>query len=698
MCNWGKKTVVPLSVSRTKAIADECVSDYLLKLLEGARPATVPGRRPPREGRPRDRASRNEEQFAHPRPYPARHLSPHSPDSRPRGPPPFPQPVDRAAGGRDGVPYHLAPPSLGNPEVSHVQGRNRSHSDLAGPVRADEPPQPPGRLAWESAEHYGDPMMFKELENYLISSFKSCDCLNNSFSTVALPSRPQLPPNAEELPPPPPPSKKKGERSAAQAPIELDPKILLAGDLGENSSWWLDDSVQTSGGQQSRSNKSSSSPSRIVTTKSPRIDWDAVSKWYHAILTAGSSWEKQWMAMKPEVVSDPEQLARYEKWRSIDMASTDRMIREARLRLRRTLLKATESLLKRPRRPLKKPDDTRFLLILLENPMLHSSKFGVASSRRNERAPDSNYHSGIIKRILGLISKMPETCHNHFISWFSRFAVEQFGRTVELIGGFVTYRLMRQHGRKQHAGADGPTADEFLIPSFDSRSGNTAAEVYMAISGRQQQKSAEEKGDGPEVYGEDWQLRAAARVMALLFTANNANVSRRMDGYPSYEKMVNGDRTNNSDSNFNGHIVPIHTFYNSLLDYADLVTDFEMWESKSSKFTFCQYPFFLSIWAKIRIMEHDARRQMDRRAREAFFNSILNRKAISQFLVLRVRRDCLVEDSLRGVSEVIGAGQEEIKKGLRIAFVGEEGVDAGGLRKEWFLLLVREVFDPNHGM
>ena len=61
------------------------------------------------------------------------------------------------------------------------------------------------------------------------------------------------------------------------------------------------------------------------------------------------------------------------------------------------------------------------------------------------------------------------------------------------------------------------------------------------------------------------------------------------------------------------------------------------------------------------------------------------------------RRDCLVEDSLKSVSEVVGSGSEDIKKGLKIDFVGEEGVDAGGLRKEWFLLLTREIFDPQHG-
>jgi E3 ubiquitin-protein ligase HECTD2 len=96
-------------------------------------------------------------------------------------------------------------------------------------------------------------------------------------------------------------------------------------------------------------------------------------------------------------------------------------------------------------------------------------------------------------------------------------------------------------------------------------------------------------------------------------------------------------------------------------------------------------------------MEHDARRQMEVKAREAFFDSIMTRKNVNQYLILKIRRECLVEDSLKGVGAVVGTGGEEIKKGLRIEFRGEEGIDAGGLRKEWFLLLVRDVFNPEHG-
>ena len=135
-----------------------------------------------------------------------------------------------------------------------------------------------------------------------------------------------------------------------------------------------------------------------------------------------------------------------------------------------------------------------------------------------------------------------------------------------------------------------------------------------------------------------------------------------------------------------------------LATLSDLVADFLSWESRRAKFSFCQYPFLLSIWAKTQILEFDARRQMELKARDAFFDSIMSRRNFQQYLRLEVRRDCMVEDSLKAVGEVIGSGGEDIKKRLRISFKGEEGVDAGGLRKEWFLLLVREVFNPDHGM
>ena len=38
------------------------------------------------------------------------------------------------------------------------------------------------------------------------------------------------------------------------------------------------------------------------------------------------------------------------------------------------------------------------------------------------------------------------------------------------------------------------------------------------------------------------------------------------------------------------------------------------------------------------------------------------------------------------------------KRRLRIKFVGEEGIDEGGVQKEFFQLIVKELFDPQFGM
>ncbi len=35
---------------------------------------------------------------------------------------------------------------------------------------------------------------------------------------------------------------------------------------------------------------------------------------------------------------------------------------------------------------------------------------------------------------------------------------------------------------------------------------------------------------------------------------------------------------------------------------------------------------------------------------------------------------------------------------LNIEFSGEEGMDAGGLTREWFLLLSKEIFNPNYAL
>lgn len=60
-----------------------------------------------------------------------------------------------------------------------------------------------------------------------------------------------------------------------------------------------------------------------------------------------------------------------------------------------------------------------------------------------------------------------------------------------------------------------------------------------------------------------------------------------------------------------------------------------------------------------------------------------------------VRRDNLLSDS---VSAVMSLGREDMRKIWRFEFMGEAGIDAGGLAKEWFLLVTKAIFDADSGL
>ncbi len=575
------------------------------------------------------------------------------------------------------------------------------------------------------------PDIFRPLEDYIITSFLSRECVNNSFTTV----RPSMVPRAasEGARRATGPTTDDRYYQASVNPSDVEAKTLMLGTIVENGAWWtggwesLKASDRSRAHRKNLSTEASSRGTNIVTLKSPRIDWVELNEWYDLVLQAGSGWKRH---LHDFMQSDAAELWD-EHLSPKEVDQIEGQILESRAHTRRVLLKATESLLKRPGEPLRQADDIRFLLIILANPLLYPSylpTMGRHNSRSRSKSgePQSGntaagadalrhvefmaslttsynhasgpgQHSGIIKRVLGLLSNLPNECHHHLVAWFARLSESQFQRITELVGSFVTYRLSRQHGKQQITRQD-PTADQF--PSLGTARPGASVALHATLGMSRQHSRKLDSRSRPVVYNDDWQIKAAARVMALLFSANNVGVTPKSDSGIEFPVSTSNriSAANREHKSLHGQILAISSFYNTLLDYSDLVADFEAWEAGRGKFSFCQYPFFLSIWAKIQIMEHDARRQMEVKAREAFFDSIMMRKTVNQYLVLRIRRECLVEDSLKGVSEVVGSGGEEIKKGLRIEFRGEEGIDAGGLRKEWFLLLVRDVFNPEHGM
>jgi hypothetical protein len=60
-----------------------------------------------------------------------------------------------------------------------------------------------------------------------------------------------------------------------------------------------------------------------------------------------------------------------------------------------------------------------------------------------------------------------------------------------------------------------------------------------------------------------------------------------------------------------------------------------------------------------------------------------------------VRRDHLIQDTVRVISE---ARDLDLVRPLAITFQGEEGIDTGGVSREFFHLVIEQLFSPDYGM
>jgi hypothetical protein len=77
----------------------------------------------------------------------------------------------------------------------------------------------------------------------------------------------------------------------------------------------------------------------------------------------------------------------------------------------------------------------------------------------------------------------------------------------------------------------------------------------------------------------------------------------------------------------------------------------------------------------------------------AFFHLQAN---IPNKFEIKVHRNAILEDSFRVISPV--TRPELLKTKLWVEFDGEVGLDYGGVAREWFFLLSKEMFNPYYGL
>lgn len=149
--------------------------------------------------------------------------------------------------------------------------------------------------------------------------------------------------------------------------------------------------------------------------------------------------------------------------------------------------------------------------------------------------------------------------------------------------------------------------------------------------------------------------------------------------------------------------IPYDTFHvTELLDFIDIQQDYVQWIMDKNPHTFhlCNYAFLFNAEAKTLLLQTDQaiqmRSAMQNAATQGLYMMFTGAPvAISQFVVLNVSRENLVQDTFREISHY---GPSDLKKPLKIKFHGEEAEDAGGVRKEFFMLLLKDILDPKYGM
>eukprot|EP00343_Euplotes_focardii_P011051 CAMPEP_0205831612 /NCGR_PEP_ID=MMETSP0206-20130828/44536_1 /ASSEMBLY_ACC=CAM_ASM_000279 /TAXON_ID=36767 /ORGANISM="Euplotes focardii, Strain TN1" /LENGTH=281 /DNA_ID=CAMNT_0053136399 /DNA_START=648 /DNA_END=1490 /DNA_ORIENTATION=+ len=161
-------------------------------------------------------------------------------------------------------------------------------------------------------------------------------------------------------------------------------------------------------------------------------------------------------------------------------------------------------------------------------------------------------------------------------------------------------------------------------------------------------------------------------------------------------------------------------FYNDLINKEiELASHYEKWvrglnyckkknikydrHSPNGSFTLCNYPWLLDTTSKGEIIKYEAKAQMELLKDQELANlfimgltSQLPQNSINEIAYLKfdVRREFIVEDTL---NNLIREGVN-LKKQLKVNFKGEFGQDEGGVQKEYFQILVRDLFKPEFTM
>ncbi len=260
-------------------------------------------------------------------------------------------------------------------------------------------------------------------------------------------------------------------------------------------------------------------------------------------------------------------------------------------------------------------------------------------------------HRDVLRRLLTAFSQLRSRTKQILIEWFARYDAESLQRLIDdVIQPFVTV----------HVGEGASVAK-----------GSDAASQLAGI-----------------------------KMLQLFYLANEAKTPLLPLGV-FYNAKVSGS------INAKEEIKKFQQLLQDVSSGLDITT-------QEASISYLQYGFLLDPPSKLRLIRSSAMSRMLTEVEEAFVTTsvimqaakFFQNESISQledslkdatnpFLMLRISRENLVESTLQQLTDK----SKDLLKPLRVAFTsGEEGVDMGGVQKEFFAIITDALMDPEKGM
>ncbi|XP_054645601.1 ubiquitin-protein ligase E3A [Dunckerocampus dactyliophorus] len=308
------------------------------------------------------------------------------------------------------------------------------------------------------------------------------------------------------------------------------------------------------------------------------------------------------------------------------------------------------------------PDYLNIFIILMENGNLHSPE----------------YLEVALPQLCKAMSKLPVSALARLSKLWSKYDLPHLRRMMETFQQLITFTVVSQEYNAENLVND----DETVVAACKC----LKVVFYASLVGGDVDVEHNEDDDSEESDSDE---------LTLHELLGEERLYKKGPQVDPLEKEL-GVRPVDSRK----PLIPFEDFVNeSLNDVVEMDKDFTFFKvDAETKFSFQTCPFILNVVTKNQGLYYDNRIRMYSERRLTALYSMVQGQQPNPYLKLKVRRDHIIDDALVRLEMISMENPSDLKKQLFVEFEGEQGVDEGGVSKEFFQLVLEEIFNPDIGM